>query len=127
MPAKRKDLGNYKEIIQTYLRQHKDLKTSTMSRTELNLLLNVDNKYIHDCRRRATKWQKDFIKEYDKACSKIAKSHFKDVLKIPQYKWLYLRSNHKYEFEDLSNDENVESTNNNIIINLSEPRKIENE
>ncbi|BDT03717.1 hypothetical protein SHM_13630 [Spiroplasma ixodetis] len=43
MPKQRKELGNYKEKIQEYLRENKDnLKKCT--KQELNYILNVDNK-----------------------------------------------------------------------------------
>ncbi|BDT03667.1 hypothetical protein SHM_13130 [Spiroplasma ixodetis] len=48
-----------------------------VGRSPLNYILNVDNKYIFDCRRRSTKWQKDFIKEYDKACLRTCLESFR--------------------------------------------------
>ncbi|WP_342267225.1 hypothetical protein [Spiroplasma endosymbiont of Villa modesta] len=125
MPKQRKELGNYKEKIQEYLRENKDnLKKCT--KQELNYILNVDNKYIFDCRRRSTKWQKDFIKEYDKACLKIGIARLKNVTQVPQYDWAYLRTNHRDMFDDLIENQDVETNNSNIIINICEPRKIEN-
>lgn len=126
MPKQRKELGNYKEKIQEYLRENKDnLKKCT--KQELNYILNVDNKYIFDCRRRSTKWQKDFIKEYDKACLKIGIARLKNVTKVAQYEWLYLRTNHREMFDDLIDNQDIETNNNNIIINIPTPRKIEND
>ncbi|WP_342275810.1 hypothetical protein [Spiroplasma endosymbiont of Nebria brevicollis] len=125
MPKQRKELGNYKEKIQEYLRTNKDnLKKCT--KQELNYILKVDNKYIFDCRRRPTKWQKDFINEYDKACLKIGIARLKNVTKVAQYEWLYLRTNHRDMFDDLIDNQDVETNNSNIIINITEPRKIEN-
>lgn len=125
MPAQRKNLGDYKKKMQEYIEKNRKMKISTMSKTELNLILGIDRKYIHDCRRRAQKWQLDFLNEYDKTCSIIAKSHLKSVLKNDNYKWQYLRSNHRSEFDDLINN----NDNDNLIIeiNLQNPRNLEEE
>lgn len=125
MPAKRKELGNYKEKINEYFRDNKNVPTR-MTKTGLNLALGIDRKYIFDCRRYQTKWQQNFLKEYDKACQKIANYLLRNTMKDPKYQWEYLRKCHPEEFDDLQNNYEENNTKSNIIINLCEPRKIEN-
>ncbi|WP_339046493.1 hypothetical protein [Spiroplasma endosymbiont of Colias croceus] len=126
MPAKRKELGNYKEKINEYFRDNKNVPTR-MTKTGLNLALGIDRKYIFDCRRYQTKWQQKFLKDYDKACQKIANYLLRSTMQDPKYQWEYLRKCHPEEFDDLQENYQDNTTKNNIIINICEPRKIEND
>ncbi|WP_342254146.1 hypothetical protein [Spiroplasma endosymbiont of Zeiraphera isertana] len=69
-----------------------------MTKTGLNLALGIDRKYIFDCRRYQTKWQQKFLKDYDKACQKIANYLLRSTMQDPKYQWEYLRKCHPEEF-----------------------------
>ncbi len=125
MPAKRKELWNYKLKIQEYFRENKNFPTR-MTKTGLNLALGIDRKYIFDCRHYQKKWQQKFLKDYDKACQKIANYLFRNTMKDPKYQWEYLRKCHREEFHDLQDNLKDNSIQTIIIINICEPRKAEN-
>lgn len=115
MPAKRKDLGNYKLKIKKYLNK----ENQPWTKQGLNLSLGIDRKYIHDCRRRSQKWQKEFLKEYDKAINRIEVELLRGALVLPQYKWEYWKIAYPQEQQE-TNSINIE-------VNLQQPRVINNE
>ncbi|WP_339046938.1 hypothetical protein [Spiroplasma endosymbiont of Colias croceus] len=115
MPKQRKELGNYKLKIRKYFSK----ENQPYTKQGLNLALGIDRKNIFHWRHRSPKWAKNFIIEYDKACQKIEVELLKEALATPQLKFDYWRLAFPQEVE-----ENNEKSN--IIINISEPRKIEN-
>lgn len=119
MSAKRKELGNYDIIISNYLRT----KNKTLTPQALNNALGIDRKFIFDCRRRSNPWQRNFLKSYDKARSIISTHMLEKALVTPQLIYEHWRKSHPHEFDINEEDDNTKS---NIIINISEPRKIEN-
>ncbi|WP_342275741.1 hypothetical protein [Spiroplasma endosymbiont of Nebria brevicollis] len=119
MPKQRKELGDYEVKISNYLRT----KNKTLTPQGLNNALGIDRKFIYDCRRRNSPWQVKFLKSYDKARSIISTHMLEKALVTPQLIYEHWRKSHPNEF-DINEEDN--NTQNDIIINITEPRKIEN-
>lgn len=119
MPKQRKELGNYDVIISNYLRT----KNKTLTPQGLNNALGIDRKFIFDCRRRSNPWQRNFLKSYDKARSIISTHMLEKSLVKPELIYTHWLKSHPNEFDINEDDNNTQS---NIIINICEPRKIEN-
>ncbi|WP_342277157.1 hypothetical protein [Spiroplasma endosymbiont of Nebria brevicollis] len=119
MPKQRKELGDYEVKISNYLRT----KNKTLTPQGLNNALGIDRKFIYDCRRRNSPWQVKFLKSYDKTRSIISTHMLEKALVTPQLIYEHWRKSHPNEFDIIEEDNNTQS---NIIINITEPRKIEN-
>ncbi|WP_308150047.1 hypothetical protein [Spiroplasma sp. AdecLV25b] len=119
MPTQRKYLGNYEVTISNYLRT----KNKILTPQGLNNALGIDRKYIFDCRRRSSPWQRNFLKSYDKARSIISTHMLEKALVKPEIIYQHWLKSHPNEFDINEEDNNTQS---NIIINIIEPRKIEN-
>ncbi|WP_425380771.1 hypothetical protein [Spiroplasma endosymbiont of Polydrusus pterygomalis] len=121
MPAKRKELGDYDTKISNYLRTQKKILTPQ----GLNNALDIDRKFVYDCRRRSSPWQRKFLKSYDKARAEISTHMLEKALVKPEIIYQHWRLSHPNDF-DLPNIETQEA-NSNIIINLPSIRKIDND
>lgn len=124
MPEKEKKYGeklsvNYKTQIDNYLRTKKVILTPQ----GLNNALGIDRKFVYDCRRRSNPWRKNFIKDYDNARAIISTHMLEKSLVKPELIYKHWQVSYPNEF-DINEDDN--NTQTNIIINISEPRKIEN-
>lgn len=121
MPAKRKELGDYDTKISNYLRTQKKILTPQ----GLNNALGIDRKFVYDCRRRSSPWQRKFLKSYDKARAVISDAMLEASLIKPELIYQHWRLSYPNAF-DLP-DEETKEANSNIIINLPSIRKIDND
>ncbi|WP_400255319.1 hypothetical protein [Spiroplasma endosymbiont of Cleonymus obscurus] len=124
MPEKEKKYGeklsvNYKTQIDNYLRTKKVILTPQ----GLNNALGIDRKFVYDCQRRNNPWRKKFIKDYDNARAIISTHMLEKSLVKPEIIYKHWQVSYPNEYDINEEDNNTQS---NIIINISEPRKIEN-
>ncbi|WP_342266046.1 hypothetical protein [Spiroplasma endosymbiont of Villa modesta] len=124
MPEKEKKYGeklsvNYKTQIDNYLRTKKVILTPQ----GLNNALGIDRKFVYDCRRRSNPWRKKFIKDYDNARAIISTHMLEKSLVKPEIIYKHWQVSYPNEYDINEEDNNSKS---NIIINICEPRKIEN-